>query len=897
MALRSMLLKITGDPADARKALADTAADLKKLDGSKAEASVVLRNEAELRKQIDALKGRLTDLGNEKVTPEVDLQTTVARAELARLEGKLSDLDGQTVEAKVTLRDEAVRAQIAIVQARFDRLSRQDASPKVTIQMARALEQIDRLEGKLSDVDRRDVSVDINVDRRGALSGITGTLGAATGGFQAFASAATAGIPAVSRLIQLGVKIGPAIAAGLLVVLPLLGALISSFAAAAAGAVALGVAFAGAFGPVALVVVAAVSKLVEAFKVVDKQSEGAVGAAQRQASAADSIASAQDGVRTSTEGLASAQGNLRQATTDAYRAWQDSIEAVKDDLLSVERAQLGIDESNLRLREAQQELRDFRAEAGLAGDAFGAIFEKFTDVAIDTSGLQSALSKAVSDSGGSEGDQLRLERLILNVRDAKLAEKEATDSLSDANTQLKRDRMTEAEFAERGIAAFEPYRQALQGVVQAQRSLIASRRQLAQAQRLPVFQAAEAPKAPTGPVADLVATIKNVKKTIDDAFGPALDAVFRGANRGLKEFTAGFKDPGIQKSLTAIGEAIGSVFVTLGRLFASKEFREGFITLAKGGAQLVKVLGERVFVDFVRLMLRLAVAALPDLIDLLRSLARRFKTFVDGTRDAEQFRKKIEDLIDSTRLWGRRILDIIEFLARVARFLTRVQRLGSQAFGVLKDAAQLAFRVITGDLRLVGAAAEDAWDAVRSAFSGAASWAQRIGKGIGEGLVKGIRTGLRALESIGKFIANGLIGAVNFAIRAINQGLPNKVALKGLPDINLPDNPIPQIPRLGDGGLVVGRVLAELGERAGQHEAVFPLTQSVFQRFAVGITSQMRSGMVPPALAGAGARGMHVDNFNVKVDAPAGELPDARYTASALIRLMERTAGGSPRQD
>jgi hypothetical protein len=841
VALRSILLKITGDPTDAKNALRETVTELKKVDGLEA-------------------------------------------------------------QARVTLKDEAIKAQIEVVKARLERLGNQTVTPKVTIAMARSLEQLERLEAKLAKLDGKDVTVDVNVDRKGALTGIVGAVGGAAGfigaavsGVGAFVSAATAGIPAVAKLVELAAGLGPA----LIVVLPIMGALIASFAAAAAGAAALGVALAGAFGPVALVAVVAIAKLVSALKAVKKDSAAA-------ASSGATLASAQDGVKSSTEGLASAQANLREQTTSAYRAWQDAIEAVKDDLLGVESAQRGIEDANLNLRDAQQALKDFRGEAGLAGKAFGAIFDKFTDVAVDTSGLRGAITHAAAQSGVSlsGSDELELEHRIQAVRDAKTAEKIATDRLHDSNVALKRDRSTEADFAKRGIAAYGPYRQAVLGVTQAQRSLAASTRQLAQAQKA----SAGGEDAPKGPLAALIASIDHIKAKISAAFGPALDAIFAGASKGLDEFSKSFSDKRIVKALTDIGVAIGGVFVTFGKLFANKEFRDGFVKLAEGGAQLVKVIGSRIFADFATLMLRLAVAALPDLLGLFNKLADKLHAFVQGTRDGEAFRQKIHHLIESTKTWGNRIGEIVKFLAAVVDGLNSVFRFGKRALKLLNDlvfgdaASKFGENIGKAMTGWVNGAVRDIAGFVTRVLGKLGSLvdsAGKIGARIGRGLVHGIGAGLNALASIGRIIANGLIDAVNFAIHTINHGLPDKINLPGLPDINLPNNPIPEIPHLADGGIALRSILANIGERG--REAILPLRADVLRQLGLAIHTASAPAIrgLQPVMAGTGTGGFgtHIDHFHTHVDAPAGELPDVQTTVSAISRLAERRFGGDVRQD
>lgn len=76
--------------------------------------------------------------------------------------------------------------------------------------------------------------------------------------------------------------------------------------------------------------------------------------------------------------------------------------------------------------------------------------------------------------------------------------------------------------------------------------------------------------------------------------------------------------------------------------------------------------------------------------------------------------------------------------------------------------------------------------------------------------------------TIGKNLLNGVIDMINSGITRINTDLPNKIVLKGLPDIDLPDNPIPKIPRLATGGVTSGPTLALIGDNPSGVEYVIP---------------------------------------------------------------------------
>jgi SLT domain-containing protein len=93
-------------------------------------------------------------------------------------------------------------------------------------------------------------------------------------------------------------------------------------------------------------------------------------------------------------------------------------------------------------------------------------------------------------------------------------------------------------------------------------------------------------------------------------------------------------------------------------------------------------------------------------------------------------------------------------------------------------------------------------------------WMAGAGRAIANALVKGLiavfKTGAGFVADIGRALANYVIGLLNRAI-------PDKLPIPGK-DINLPNNPIPQ---LAEGGIVTRPTLALIGE-AGP-EAVIPL--------------------------------------------------------------------------
>jgi hypothetical protein len=103
------------------------------------------------------------------------------------------------------------------------------------------------------------------------------------------------------------------------------------------------------------------------------------------------------------------------------------------------------------------------------------------------------------------------------------------------------------------------------------------------------------------------------------------------------------------------------------------------------------------------------------------------------------------------------------------------------------------------------------------------------GVSIAEGIIDGIGSQIGgAAGKIAGFIggvaggiADGFKSVWNTTATAINEFLPDKITLRGLPDLDLPDNPLPTF--LAKGGIVTRPTFAMIGE-AGP-EAVIPLSK------------------------------------------------------------------------
>ena len=206
-------------------------------------------------------------------------------------------------------------------------------------------------------------------------------------------------------------------------------------------------------------------------------------------------------------------------------------------------------------------------------------------------------------------------------------------------------------------------------------------------------------------------------------------------------------------------------------------------------------------------------------VDILQIVARLLQGDFSGAWDEVQqlVGRVIDGIVARFELARDLITGVVENVAAVLRDIF------GGAVGELVGTVQSGVDEVVGffeslDNRILGF------------FQAISSAAKTVGRGIFDGLVGGIRDAVGALvkaasigADIGKAIANGIIDALNAGIQVINDFIPDKIGIPGpIPDIDLPDDPIPKIPHLARGGIVTRPTLALIGEEGP--EAVVPLS-------------------------------------------------------------------------
>jgi hypothetical protein len=822
MAGKKPLLRIGADVGEARRALAELKSDAKDFDRIRAEARVTVETAA-AKVKLDQLNANLTRLAAQEYTPKVALEEGRVVAQIARIEEKLRRLDGQDVKVKVRVDSNSVERSVQGLARAIPTGAGGGFFSAILSGVASTVASIGSLAGAVG----KGVT---------SLASLIPVVGESAAGFLGLGAAMLTAIPLLGLF-----------AAGIAVVIGVLGALAASFASAIAGAAILATAFGGALlGPVAIAIAAFV-KLISIFKAFGAQQKASKADSEAAQSAAMQQAQAQ-------QTLSDAYANLAQQTRAARDAQVAATEAVKDDLLARQQASLGIDQAKLNTKQAEKALQDFKAPSG--ANLNGSAFQKFTDVNVDQSKLKGALTAAGAAAGATKGDSLELQQLILNVRQAKLNEKQANDSLHDSNTKLAQDRRTESDFLTKGLAAYPGYLSALRQVRTAQEgvrraTLAASKAQDGQGKGLETLTPKEL---------GLVGTLRGVAKAFKDLFSPAVDKALSGLVRGLQILSRVAKDPKVKAALSGIGDALRTAFVRIARFLSDPASRKALVDFLNTGRRLVKPLTD-LFIALGKLVRDLATNALPSLVRGLDRFAKRVTVFEEKNGGAKKLASTVRGLIGSFK----NFVDIGSGLSSIIlAFFRAGKESGDKFTGSLGQALKAYGRFLNSS---------KGQDELKAFFS----TVRRIVKEI-VGLIDHFYEKLVQVVHVVKNLKNNILNFPKDAFNTLTGGFAG--ALSGF----------------GHPGRAAGGPV--FGAASGHDNVLTPLSggeyiirRSVVDALGLPFLNALNAGGNPrAALAGSGGGGTtHITNNN-HFHTPGG-VADPRVAAAQLSRELARRAG------
>lgn len=559
-----------------------------------------------------------------------------------------------TPQKKFDLKLAGANAEVEQIRAHLKALSQEKPTLEVRVAIAKAIVDLDRAEAKAKEVAAQRPTITVDVDQS-AFSKVTNTarelfneLGGASGG-----GGVGGALTRVSAgFFSFGSSLGPVlIAAGALAVTigvslaGALAALAASFGAAILGAAALGAALAAVAGPAVALGIAVgsrLTKIFEALKAQDAASGSSAAGSQAAAVAAQQLAAAE-------RSLTEATGQAGLARAAAFREMQDAAEKASDAIRGVSLAEESLDQARLNTDKAKLALAQFREEAGATGKAFGAVFQKFTDVAVDTSGLKKALVNANAATGGSldQSQELELRQKILDVRQARLQEKEATDGVSDAQTAATRAQQDNNKFKREGIKASESYRAALRGVQSATLAVTAAQRQSdagTSAQGKAASLVGKLDKAERG----FLGTLKRVRAELRGAFTPATDAVVNGLNKALGRVPQ-LINP-LRGAFRRLGDAAGTALDKVSADIVKPKTVASFRRFTDTAARLAGPVTDGLLSLF-HIFLNIANAALPHLVSGAKNVAGQLKKWDIGTSNSKKMSKAIGGLVGHLKTW------------------------------------------------------------------------------------------------------------------------------------------------------------------------------------------------------------------------------------------------------
>lgn len=556
-----------------------------------------------------------------------------AESDLAALETQLTLLNSHgAVDIPVNVDLGAALAKLQSWNTSLKALN-ENIDVQVDVEVGKALTDLEALQMSLAVMNGQKVNIETDVDRdgrtrqaMGQLNNAFGRLSSAGDGLSSAMSGVTGGLGKVTvNMGMFGARLGPAVilvgSLAAIIVTSLVAALAALAASAALAAVALvglGVALAAAILPMIAVAIPAFLAFGKVIQVLKQQQQEAAAAAQKKAQADRDARQYAQQHADAERNLAEAVTAAGQAQKDAYREMQDAIEKVTDSVRELERAHLSAEQAALNVEKADLALKKFRQEAGMASKQFDAMFNTFKDRSFDPSKLNAALAK-IKGPKLSDDKKLELKQLILDRKDAHLAEKEAIDNVSDSERTLLRAREDAAAFQEKGIAASSNYAAALKRVADAQRDLsrLEANHKWDQ-QHADIAKSASQTAALTSEQKKLLSAVKEIIAAFKEAFGPASTALLNGFITGMSGMGDSIKN--LKGPLTALGEAMGGAISDFFKQLSSPAGQQLFTALIAGATALAPLVGQ-IFGSMFSLLGKIAVAAMPFLVAGFQAIA------------------------------------------------------------------------------------------------------------------------------------------------------------------------------------------------------------------------------------------------------------------------------------
>jgi hypothetical protein len=419
------------------------------------------------------------------------------------------------------------------------------------------------------------------------------------------------------------------------------------------------------------------------------------------------------------------QRDLKQAVKDAYVYWIELISEVRDDQLDLEGAQLSVLDAQVALLDAQRAYNQLLNE--IPADKLGDVLQKLNDVNLPADQVQAFITAAM----GADADPRYAEKLYkssLKLKHAQHDLKVANEDVRDATYDLAKSQGELNTFTEKGVAAYEPYVDAVKANKEAKRDenrvLADNKRALTDATakvreaRRELRRYIEA-GADTRQVQNAADAVRDANERLAEAQRRVRRAA-RDAGRGMDDQSAA--SIRLRQSLKELSPAEREVLYALvgrdGKGGLKRAFREAFSTdtvmhsmagfirglsgllrdlapylqpLAETWADIIDSAGKgirgdgirdffKVMITSARILLRLGAGGFKDFLGAMAELARlatpglimvfgEFARTMGDLRSALQgqgAQRNVNVMIDSFRAWAGFIKDLLVGFGKLA---------------------------------------------------------------------------------------------------------------------------------------------------------------------------------------------------------------------------------------
>lgn len=618
--MANILLKLTGDAADAKAVLDDTIAEVK--DFGKQKATADLRVDAEQAKRdIAEVVAEM-----EAVPKEETIRIRVA-AEQAKLQGLLArkaGLEQQLQNAAATGEEtdplikrlgsyssqiESVRGRITSLASDFDHLGEDGA------------EDVEKVVRNFTGL-----NAGLTKSRTGLVSLVSSIVGKVPliGGLfsklaEGVGQLATTLLPDAAEgvgglvsgfvgLIGTGVGLGVVVAA--------MSALAVAIAQALIGIVALGVAFLVALGPIVVLL-----------GVVADKIKDIVSGQQALASANANLKSAIDAQKSAVTQLHQAEQTESTTRIAAIAAERQAYDAELDAINQVNDAKLGIQTAKLQLDQARLTLAEFKQQLAGLGTTPGDLFGGSQNVAV---GGNLGQTQTGSDPLALQQILLQYQEDLNDVKQGVLGTKDAVGTLRDAITNQVTVGQQWALYLKLGLKAYQPFASAVNAVVTAQENLKRSDDQLAAAE----LSKAQAIKHGNTEASAFIKVWDLLKKTFGKILGPGEAAIFKGIEQAMGIMAGHGKT--LTPAFLKLGEAIGQAFVWWAKMMTKPgnvKLIAGLISDAAGFTETMSHWLGKVF----QWLVIITVAAMPFLLKIIKHWTSELGGTKDKTKDIHDF--------------------------------------------------------------------------------------------------------------------------------------------------------------------------------------------------------------------------------------------------------------------